>query len=427
MKMYRKYLLLFFLFLGYRADYAQQLQDQAFSSNSAVTLEELISRLDRNPALGSFDDKIQSYKEYSRAATSWSAPKITAGFWMTPYNTITGKNEAGAGQNNGSLMIAVEQMIPNPSIQRSEQKYMEGMSSVDRQMKNYERQEMIAMVKKNFYDWLILKKKLKVLEQNESVISLMIKSAEIGYTYNQTALNRIYKAQAELYNIQNMQLMARNDIRQMNVEINTLTYGDKEALYDIDTNYSILNYDLIPVDTIIPASKSNVRSIEQSIRLLDLKRNLEQSKRKPEFGVQYAHMNSFGSMPNQFNLMGMMTIPIAPWADKAYKANIKGIKYETSSLSKKKASLINETAGKLEKIKADISSKKKQAAMYEHYLIPALEKNFHTSLIAFEHMKEDMSMTLDALAALKMARLEYLNLLGQLLKSQAEYERENEM
>jgi len=64
--------------------------------------------------------------------------------------------------------------------------------------------------------------------------------------------------------------------------------------------------------------------------------------------------------------------------------------------------------------------------MYEKHLIPALEKNFHTSLIAFEHMKEDMFMTLDALAALKMARLEYLNILGQLLKSQAEYEREIE-
>jgi len=70
-------------------------------------------------------------------------------------------------------------------------------------------------------------------------------------------------------------------------------------------------------------------------------------------------MNSFGSMPNQFNLMGMMTIPIAPWSDRGYKANIRGIKYETSSLSKKRASLINESTGKIEKLKADIGSKKK--------------------------------------------------------------------
>jgi len=162
MKKHHKYLPFVFMLLGYGTNHAQQLAPQTFTNNSAVTLEEIISGLDRNPTLNSYDDKIQSYKEYSTAATSWNAPKITAGFWMTPYNTITGKNEmGGANQNTGSLMIAVEQMIPNPSIQKSEKKYMEGMSTVDQQMKNSERQDMVAMVKKNFYDWLILKKKTK--------------------------------------------------------------------------------------------------------------------------------------------------------------------------------------------------------------------------------------------------------------------------
>jgi len=113
-----------------------------------------------------------------------------------------------------------------------------------------------------------------VLEQNESVINLMIKSAEIGYTYNQAELSRIYKAQAELYNIQNMQLMTRNDIKQLNIEINTLIYADKAAVYDIDTNYTIYNYDVMPADTIAPATRSDVQTIEQSMHLLELKKKI---------------------------------------------------------------------------------------------------------------------------------------------------------
>jgi hypothetical protein len=41
-------------------------------------------------------------------------------------------------------------------------------------------------------------------------------------------------------------------------------------------------------------------------------------------------------------------------------------------------------------------------------------------------MKEDMFMTIDAWMALKMAKIEYLDLIGELLKLQASYERQIE-
>jgi outer membrane protein, heavy metal efflux system len=399
--------------------FSQNSPDSLNKSPKILSLTEVIDALDKNPALLQFDEKIKSYGAYAKGARSLDPPKITGGFWMTPYNF-----NPNAG---GAIMVGAEQMIMNPGKRKAEQIYMEGMSGVEQTMKAYDKQNMIVQVKSMYYDWLVMKKKLKVAVESEELLKLMIKSAEIGYTYNQNQLSRIYKAKSELYDLQNMQIMLKNEIRQMNISINTMLNLDKAYVFDIDTNYVIADYDLIPVDTMmIRSNRSDIKNIEETVRLYGLRRSWELSKRNPDFGIQYAHMNSLGNMPNQFNLMGMVTIPIAPWSAKGYKANIEGLKFEQASLQKKREAIINETTGNLEKIKLSISNKKKQISMYEKNIIPALEKNFNTSLVSYEHMKEDLFMTLDAWMALKMAKIEYLDLVGELLKFQAYYERQLE-
>ena len=396
----------------------------SYAQNAAtarvVTLEEIIFSIDQNPALLAYDDKIKSYGAYSKSARSWEAPQVSGGFWMTPYNMKE-------NPNMGMLMIGAQQMIPNPGKQRAEENFMYGMSSVDAAMKSFEKQDLVEQAKKVYYEWLIVKKKQKVLKESEDLIQLMIKSSEIGYTYNQNLLNRIYKAKSELFNLQNMEIVNENDIKQKNIVLNTIMSISKDMTYDIDTNYTVANYDLMSVDTItLQQNRSDIKNIDESIKLYTLKRTVELSKKKPDFGVQYAHMNGLGMMPNQFTLMGMVTIPIVPWATRGYKANMEGIKYETQALNRRKEAIINNALGNLRKIKTEISNKKRQLLMYEKNIIPALEKNFSASLVSFEHMKEDMFMTIDAWVALKMAKLEYLDILGDLLKMQAEYERQIE-
>ncbi|MBX9852551.1 MAG: TolC family protein [Cytophagaceae bacterium] len=429
MRNYLNILLTIILFFVSGNIFSQSPAD-SLNQNKVMTLQEVILALDKNPTLQAFDNRINSFKAYAKGARSLEAPRVTGGFWMTPYARPKMNNngmDMGSNQDEGSLMIGVEQMIMNPSKRKAEENYMLGMSSVEQQMKNFERQEMVSMAKKAYYEWIILEKKLRVLEESEELLKLMIKSGEINYTYNQGGLSRIYKAQSELYNIQNMQIMARNEIRQMNIELNTLMNIEKSIVYKIDTSYTIAEYDVLPVDTTaIASNRSDIRNIEESIKLNTLRTNFELSKRKPDFGIQFAHMNGFGEMPNQFNLMGMVTIPIAPWSSKGYKANVEGIKFESASLRQRREAIVNEAAGNLQKLRTELANKKKQIEMYEKNIIPALEKNYNTSLIAFEHMKEDMFMTIDAWMALKMAKIEYLEQLGQLLKLQADYERQIE-
>ena len=64
--------------------------------------------------------------------------------------------------------------------------------------------------------------------------------------------------------------------------------------------------------------------------------------------------------------------------------------------------------------------------MYEKNIIPALNNNYQTSLLAYQQNTEELFMVLDALQTLKMAQLEHLNQLGDLLKLQVEFEKQME-
>lgn len=399
--------------------------DTVKKSLPRLTLREVISAIDKNPTLQIFEEKINANNAYAKGARSLDAPKLSGGLWMYPYKT-PGSMNGSSPENQGAIMIGAEQMIMNSVRRKAEQSYMDGMSAVDQTMKSFDRQNMIEMAKKIYYEWVILEKQLSVIKESTDLMETMIKSGEIAYTYNQGQLNRIYKAKSELYKLQNMQVMIESEIRMKNIELNIMMNRGKQTFYSIDTSYVIQNYEVMKFDTSLLSNRSDVQGIEQSIKLFELKKNLELSKRSPDFGIKYDHMNNIGGMPNQFNLMGMVSIPIAPWASKGYKANINGIKFETAALNKKREAIMNQLSGEIQMTLTEITGKKKQLRIYQENIIPSLQKYYNTSLIAFEHMKEDLFMTIDALMALKMAQMEYFNVLGDLLKLQAKYERQIE-
>ncbi|HWZ22084.1 MAG TPA: TolC family protein, partial [Cytophagaceae bacterium] len=236
-----------------------------------------------------------------------------------------------------------------------------------------------------------------------------------------------YKAKASLAEIKAMQLMIDNDIQLKRIELNRLMNQDKRIEFEIDTTVTIKNYELEMIDTAsITASRSDVKSIENSIVVNNYKQKYEWSKSRPDFSVQYGHMFAFGNNPNLFTLMGMVSIPIAPWSSKMYKSTYAGLMYQKQAYQNQKEYIINETAGRLSSLKSKIKNKKSQLKIYEGSILPALEKNYMITLLAYEQNTEDLFVVLDARQSLQMTKLEYYNQFQELLLLQVEYEKEIE-
>ncbi|WP_315815216.1 hypothetical protein [Paraflavitalea speifideaquila] len=79
-------------------------------------------------------------------------------------------------------------------------------------------------------------------------------------------------------------------------------------------------------------------------------------------------------MPNAFSVMGMISIPIAPWSSKMYKSGIKGMKYEIQAMEKERAAMLQETQGMLYGMQYEIRSMQQRITAMETRIIPSLQK-----------------------------------------------------
>lgn len=377
-----------------------------------------------NPQLKMYDADIRSMDEAAKGAKSWMAPEVASGFWMVPYNPKMWKKNDMGGTGMGSYMISAQQSIPNPKRLNADAKYMESMSSVEKERKKVALNELNAEAKRNYYEWMMIKKKIFILDQDERLVDFMIKSAELRYKNGLGKISAYYKAKAAVGNIQNMKIMLENDIKQKQVALNTLMFRDKEITFDIDTTYSIKDFSNITFDSAtFINSRSDIKAIENDIQVTYLKQNTEKTKLLPEFGIQYGHMFGFGGSPAQFSLMGMVKLPMAGWSSKMNKANIQSLKWKAEALGQQRKMIINEATGMASRMAFGIASKKKQIKLYEDNIIPAVRRNYQSMQLGYEQNTEELFMLFDAWETLNMTQLEYINQLQELLQMQVELER----
>ena len=298
------------------------------------------------------------------------------------------------------------------------------MSSVEQEKKNASVNELYAAAKQNYYQWIILKKKLAVLYQDSLLLDFMIKNAELRYKNNLGRINAYYKIKASLGNIEIQRIRLENGIVQKRIVLNTLMNRDKSASFDIDTSFQIKEYSNLQPDSItISNNRSDIRAVENDIRLISLQEDAEQGKLKPEFGIRYDNMFGFGGLPMQYSLMGMVRLPMVKWSSKASKANVESLKWKAESLIHQKQSMINEAAGLSYGIQREIASKQRQIRLFQDNIIPALHKNFQTMQLGYEQNTEELFTLFDAWETLNMTQLEYLDQLQDLMLMQVELER----
>jgi len=381
-----------------------------------------------HPIVKMYDSEIRSMDEAAKGAKSWMPTEISTGLWMVPYNpSLWKKMEDGQGGFNegmGQYMIGGQQMFPNKKKQNADAAYMEAMSSVEKDKKNATLNELINDAKQFFYEWIILKKKMAILQQNEQLLDFMIRNTEIRYKNNLEKISAYYKAKAALGNVQNMRLMFENDIREKRIRLNALMGRNSMTFFDIDTTYAFNDFSSVVFDsTLFYTNRSDLKAIDKDISLTVLKQETEKLSLKPQFGIRYDHMFGFGGVPMQYSLMGMTRIPLTKGASRMSKANVESLKWKASALQSKKEMMVNEFSGMAYGMRNEFELKMKQLKLYEDNIIPALRNNYKTMQLGYEQNTEDLFMLFDAWETLYMTQLEYTEILNQALKLQVTIDR----
>jgi outer membrane protein TolC len=394
------------------------------ASSQILKLQDILDSIQQSyPSLKMYDAQIQSLDAAAKGARSWMAPEISTGLWMVPYNPNLWKANGGSTTGMGQYMISAEQMFPNKKYNDANEAYMKAMSSVEKENKQATLNELFGAAKKNYYEWLIIQKKLSVLLESRKLLQFMITNAETRYKNGLGKISAYYKAKASLGNIENISVDLENEIAQRRIALNALMNRNKLTDFTVDTNYTVKDYSNTMFDSsLFYNSRSDIKAIDKNIQLAYLEQNIERGSLKPQFGVRYDHMFGFGGFPMQYSLMGMMKVPIN-WSIRMNKANIESLKWKAESLQNQKETMVNEYSGMAYQMQQNIEAKKKQIELFDKNIIPALRKNYESNLLAYEQNTEELFELYDSWETLNNTQLEYLTQLQELLSMQVDLEK----
>ncbi|HEU5289199.1 MAG TPA: TolC family protein [Cyclobacteriaceae bacterium] len=397
----------------------------AFANAQIITLDSVLRVIDQqNPMLQEYDNKVKALNTYAEGAKSWMAPMVGAGTFMTPYPNQMLMDE----RDKGSWMFSIEQEIPNPSKLGANKKFLASKASVEVQNRSAQFNQLRSEAKAMYYQWLVAEEKMSILKENERIIELMLKLARIRYQYNQGSLGNLYKAEGRLSEVQNMIQMTSGSIEESSYRLKSLMNIPVETKIMVDTTTEITfePNQLIYDTAALGSQRSDIKQIDKTIEVMRLNQELQRSQAKPDFKVRLDHMQPIGDMPTQFTAMAMVSIPIAPWSSKMYKAEVKGMQYDIEAMKKGREAILIETRGMLAGMASQLTRMKQQLANYETKILPALKKNYQTLMLAYEENREQLPIVIDAWEALNMAQMEYIEKNQEYFNMIVNYEKELE-
>lgn len=387
-----------------------------------VKLDSVLSAVKQNnPMLSTYRSRAAAMGAYASGSRSLMAPEVGGGLWMFPYKSVNDPRD------RGQFMVSVQQKFTSSAKLKASQGYLESKAAIETANEGAVYNELRASAKAAYFKWIVLEKKKSILRQNEEIISLVLKIAQLRYPYNQGKLGNIYKAEGRLQEVKNMMLMNENEITQQNIILDQLMNIPKDIRFSIDTT-------MVPVFTpdendtsSIAGRRSDIKSIDRSIQSMRLNQAMEKYQSRPDFNISFNHMIARSSeMPNQFMLLGMISIPIAPWSSKMYKSNIQGMDREIEAMKSERMAMLNEAQGMTASMAAEISTLQRQLDNYEKRIIPALRKNYETLMLAYEENKEELPMVIDAWETLSMTQLQNLETLQKYYDGVVNYEKQLE-
>lgn len=388
-----------------------------------LTLDSIISRIDQqNVLLQSYALRAESFQYSAEASTAWMAPMMGLGTFMTPYPG----QKIMDSRDKGSLMLQVEQGIPNPAKQRAKKEYIISQGKIENATRAITMNDYKAQARLLYYSWLLALQRIAVLAETEKIMVTMKKIEEIRYPYNQSQLSSVFKAEAKIEDNHNMVKMYEGEIAKAQAWLNALMNEKGDSPFLIDTNYIPVFRPQSTYDTTtLAAQRKDILKMDESIRSMELNIKSMKLEKKPDFKIRYDHMYPLDAMmPNAFSVMGMISIPIAPWSSKMYKNEVKAMQFNVQSMQKERSAMLNETQGMLYGMQYEIQNMQQRIRSMEDKIIPSLQRAFDANFQTYQENKLSVTMVLADWEALVMMKMNVLDEKLKLYQMIVSYEKE---
>lgn len=402
-----------------------------FSMNSygqeqtkVLSLDTVLNRISQNNlALESYGLKAESYIHKGEAETSWTAPMVGVGTYMTPYPGAMTMSPA----EKGSLMFQIEQAIPGKAKLNAKKRAIQSLTEVEKANREIVLNELKAQAKELYFNGIIANQRIHLLEENQRILEMMKKIEELRYTYNQGMLGSIYKIEGQLAESRNQVEQQIGNVKRIQAVLNSLMNLPRENQFNLDSTF-IPTADLQAAYDIadLANQRADVLKIEKSIESKQLDIEALNLQKRPDLSIRFDHMSPLarGGMPNSYSVMGMISIPIAPWSSKRYASEAKAMHYDVLAMEKEKDATLNQAQGMLAGLEYEIQSTEKQVSGIQAKVIPALQKSFDAYFVNYQENKLELPVVMDSWDALLLMQMNLLNEKLRMYELIIDYEKE---
>ena len=393
-----------------------------------ISLPDVLATIDKvYPQLQVYALKMKSILALAEGAKAWMPPTVSVALDRFPYQLDMIKQKEDP-MNQAGIMISVQQMIPNTYKLNTKKEYLASLEKVQTSDLEWQKNALHFTARLYYLRRYTAEQKLKLLKENRDLLNMLIKTAKDKYAYNQADLGTIFKAEASLGELTNMEKMLSAQVAESNIGLNTLMNRDLSTTFLIDTLINPIDYSIayqVPTAT-TELWRNDILSMQNRIETMKLNQRWMASGSKPDFGIQFSHGHMFG-MPNQFSIMGMMTIPIVPWSSKMYKAEVKSMGFEIEAMEKEKNTMQLMADQMIREKITMLKYETEQLNNYDKNIVPSYQRNMEATLLAYRQNTGNFFVLLDAWNMLLMKKMERIDKLGQVLAIQAEYEYQREI
>jgi cobalt-zinc-cadmium efflux system outer membrane protein len=393
----------------------------SLKAQEILSLDSVLSNIkSNNSELKMYQETIKSKDAIIGSSSAWMAPMVGVGTFMTPYNNFS----RPTSQQDGSLMLVAEQKIPNPIKIKVNKSFLEQQSNITKQAYADSYNDLRAMARSNYYQVVTEMQKLNFLDNNLNTLRNLKKLAEIRYTYNQAGLSQIYSMEAKIYELQNKITSTNANINIGKIKLNTLMNRPKDIDFLVDTSEYHYSKNIENNDLGLAENRSSVKMIDAQIKSLSLENKMIAAESKPEFNVQFNHMQTYNTgKTNQFSLMGGITIPIVPWASKSYRARLRANQFDAFAMDYQKENLINNLIGQIKTQETHLVHMQIELKVYNQKILPAMRKSYETLLLNYQENTANILDVLNSWKELNDSQINYIILLNDYYQTLAEYEK----
>lgn len=376
--------------------------------------------LERNPELLAARKAWEAALRRPPQARALDDPELSVQTWGVPLRDPVSLRRANPN------ILGLRQSLPFPGKRRLKGEIAADEARVTEAQYQAKVRELIAQVKKAYYDLALAEKTLRLEQEQLEIVKQLLKVAEIRYAVGQVPQQDVLRAQVEQSDRLNMLIMAGQERRTTEAHLNTLLNrppGSPLGRLQDPEGVTLLER-LEPLTQRALTARSELAGAQAAIQKAARARILaEKNRTLPDFmvGLEYwlapemdpAHM--YAAMVN-------VTIPFA-WTHGKHRQEVEEASIMLAMEEASAQAMRNQVLLEVQEAFVMLEAAQRTLSLYQEGLLPQTEQSFKATMAAYQTGKVDFGSLLEGERMLREVRLGAFRALANVQRQLAELER----